>query len=164
MKENYLVQIEDPRFVDTVDLTKMPRVGLQRTPWYSPLANISYCDEFFYFGAHIPEREKLIIDGDDEEGNDCEQSDLVNILLNLGSIPDEVAQKFDFKAGFTKEFVKSMKQYQEDFQKEHEVKWDYMNERTINQYLTWKELQDDKHNDKMQSTRRTKIGLRKNQS
>ena len=33
----------------------------------------------------------------------------------------------------------------EDFQKQHGVKFDYMNERTINQYLAWKRLQDDKH-------------------
>ena len=91
MKDNYLVQIEDPRFVDIVDMTEMPKVGIQRTPWYSVLCNMTYCEEFFYFGADVPEREKLIIDGDDEEGNDTEQSDLVMILLNLGSIPDEVA-------------------------------------------------------------------------
>ena len=38
-----------------------------------------------------------------------------------------------------------MKQYQKDFQKKQGVKWDFMNERTINQYLAWKMLQDDKH-------------------
>ena len=36
-------------------------------------------------------REKLIKDGDDEEGNDCEQSDIVMILLNLACIPDDIA-------------------------------------------------------------------------
>ena len=28
MKDNYLVQIEDPRFVEVVDMTKMPKVGI----------------------------------------------------------------------------------------------------------------------------------------
>jgi hypothetical protein len=48
----------------------------------------------------VDEREKLIKDGDDAEGNDCEQSDIILILLNLSCVPDEVAKKFDFKAGF----------------------------------------------------------------
>ena len=100
MKENYFVEIEDPRTVEILERTKMPANAIQRTPWYNILSNMSYTEDFFYIGAHIDEREKLIKDGDDDVGNDCEQSDIIMILLNLGSIPDEVAQKFDFKPGF----------------------------------------------------------------
>lgn len=50
-----------------------------------------YSDDFYYIGAHVDERDKLIKDGDEEEGNDCEQSDIVMILLNLSCIPDEIA-------------------------------------------------------------------------
>ena len=84
-----------------------------RTPWYQVLSNPVYAEDFYYIGAFIPEREKLIVDGDDEEGNDCEQSDIIMILLNLGSIPDEVAKKFDFKPGFQKEFLQNMQNYRE---------------------------------------------------
>ena len=78
----------------------MPKKAIQGTPWYSILSNPEYSDKFAYFGAHIDEREKLIKDGDDLEENNCEQSDIVMILLNLSAIPDEVARKFNFRMGF----------------------------------------------------------------
>jgi hypothetical protein len=74
----------------------MPKKAIQGTPWYSILSNAEYSDSFAYFGAHIDEREKLIKDGDDDDSNNCEQSDIVMILLNLSAIPDEVAKKFNF--------------------------------------------------------------------
>ena len=64
------------------------------------LCNPEYTEDFYYIGAHISEREKLIKDGDVNELNDHEQSDLIIILLNLGSIPDEVVQQLNFKHGF----------------------------------------------------------------
>ena len=91
MRDNYFVEIEDPRVVEILEgITSQPKKAIQRTPWYSILSNQQYSDAFNYYGAHINEREKLIKDGDDQEGNDCEQSDIVNILLNLGVIPDKV--------------------------------------------------------------------------
>ena len=63
---------------------------------------------FFYFGSYIPDRDALIEDGDSEEGNDCEQSDLVIILLNLGAIPDQIAQAFEFEPGFKTKFIKKV--------------------------------------------------------
>jgi len=54
------------------------------------LSNPAYYDTFAYLGPHIDERDKLIRDGDGD-GN-CEQSDIVNILLNLSAIPDEVVK------------------------------------------------------------------------
>lgn len=82
----------------------MPKRALQRTPWYGILSNQKYSEAFYYFGAHIGEREKLIKDRDYDEGNDCMQSDIVNILLNLGSIPDEVAMRLNFASGFLEGF------------------------------------------------------------
>ena len=109
-----------------------------RTPWYQVLSNPVYAEDFYYIGAFIPEREKLIVDGDEEEGNDCEQSDIIMILLNLGSIPDEVAKKFDFKPGFQKEFLQNMQNYREEFQNKFGVKWGFMDELVIERYLTFK--------------------------
>lgn len=44
---------------------------MQGTPWYQILSNNSYAQKFFYVGAYIEEREKLIEDGfkelDDDE-------------------------------------------------------------------------------------------------
>ena len=99
-KENYGIEIHDPRVVQKLDLTAMPTKVISGTPWYNILSNPDYADAFYYIGANIEDREKLIKDGDDDEGNDCEQSDIVMILLNLACIPDAIAQRFDFKPGF----------------------------------------------------------------
>jgi hypothetical protein len=78
----------------------MPKRRIERTPWYNLLSNPDYAEDFNYIGAYVEEREKLIKDGDANEGNDCEQSDIVLVLLNLGNIPDVVVQSFDFAPGF----------------------------------------------------------------
>jgi hypothetical protein len=38
----------------------------------------------------VPDRDKLIRDDDDDDENDCEQSDLVSIILNMAYIPEEI--------------------------------------------------------------------------
>ena len=70
---------------------RLPEKEICRSPWYNILANPDYRDKFHYFGAFIEDREILIEDGDDEGDNNSEQSDLVILLLNLSTIPDEVA-------------------------------------------------------------------------
>mmetsp|Transcript_10355 Transcript_10355/g.17382 ORF Transcript_10355/g.17382 Transcript_10355/m.17382 type:complete len:107 (-) Transcript_10355:241-561(-) len=106
-------------------MTQMPKKAIQGTPWYNLLSNTNYTDGFFYIGAHIGEREKLINDGDDSQGNNCEQSDLVIVLLNLAAIPDEVVQQFQFKDGFQPEFLAMMKAYKEKFERKYQIKWEY---------------------------------------
>ena len=70
----------------------MPRKAVQGTPYYSILSNPAYYDAFAYIGPHVDERDKLIRDGDGYLEGNCEQSDIVNILLNLSAIPDEVVK------------------------------------------------------------------------
>ena len=48
----------------------------------------------------FPDREDYIEDGDSDEDNDCEQSDLVNIMLNLAYLKDDYAKEVDLKTGF----------------------------------------------------------------
>lgn len=91
LKENYGIEFQDPKVVEILDCTSMPKKAIQGTPWYNILSNPSYADEFYYIGAHVDEREKLIKDEDDGDGNNCEQSDIVIILLNLSAVPDYVA-------------------------------------------------------------------------
>lgn len=50
----------------------------------------------------MPDRNTLIKDDDDDEDNDCEQSDLVSLILNLAYIPEEVMGNFNFVTGFNK--------------------------------------------------------------
>ena len=57
------------------------------------------------------DRKELIVDDDDDEGNDTEQSDLVSIMLNLAYIPESVAEKFHFESGFNKKFLPAMKTF-----------------------------------------------------
>lgn len=38
----------------------------------------------------------MIIDDDDNEGNDAAQSDLVRVALNLAFMPESTAKKFEF--------------------------------------------------------------------
>ena len=53
---------------------------------------------------------KLIVDRDDNEGNDCEQSDMVAILVNLAYVRQNVAGNFRFAPGYSESFVAGMKQ------------------------------------------------------
>mmetsp|Transcript_16102 Transcript_16102/g.25008 ORF Transcript_16102/g.25008 Transcript_16102/m.25008 type:complete len:104 (-) Transcript_16102:183-494(-) len=103
----------------------MPKKSIQGTPWYNILSNPTYSDDFFYIGAHIEEREKLIKDADGDAGNNCEQSDIVMLLLNLAAIPDEVAQLFTFEDGFQVDFLKHMNIYKSQFERKHGIKWEY---------------------------------------
>ena len=49
----------------------------------------------------LPDREDYIIDDDSDEGNDCEQSDVVNIMLNLAYLKQEYAENISFTKGFS---------------------------------------------------------------
>lgn len=60
------------------------------------------------------------------------------ILLNLSAIPDEVAQKFDFQAGFQKVFLKQMKEFRKKFEKKYGIRWEFSNNNSIDRYVTFK--------------------------
>ena len=96
MQENFSINLNDPDTIETLDATTMPKKAIQGTPWYQILSNPKYSNEFYYVGAFVGEREKLIEDGfgeneqfaEEEKQIRCEQSDLIVILLNLAYIPD----------------------------------------------------------------------------
>ena len=44
--------------------------------WYQILANPVYARDFCFIEAYVPNRSDYIVDGDDDETNDCEQSDM----------------------------------------------------------------------------------------
>lgn len=116
LMKNYGFERTDPDTIRVLDATVVPKKAIQGTPWYSILSNNLYSEAFNYTGAWVNEREKLIEDGYPDEyvdGNKksgqmtdqckmlrAEQSDMVNILLNLSYIPDEVVQKINFKPGW----------------------------------------------------------------
>lgn len=67
------------------------------------------------------------------------------MLLNLGSVPDYVAEKFDFRPGFQADFRRRMEEYKAAFAQEHGHAWEFMNARTIERYLAFKEAQDEQY-------------------
>jgi hypothetical protein len=61
---------------------------------YDILANPTYQELFQYMPANIKDREKFIIDHDDDEENDAMQSNQVRLILNLAFLDNERQRKF----------------------------------------------------------------------
>lgn len=76
--------------------------------WYNLLANPLYARAFNYIEVNVASREDLIVDGDDNEDNDCEQSDMIQILLNIAFAPRAVVKDFEFGPGISVTFKKAM--------------------------------------------------------
>lgn len=58
--------------------------------------NHLYMMQFQFVPTFIPNRELMIVDGDDEEGNDSMQSDKVYLALNCAYIPPIVKRQVKF--------------------------------------------------------------------
>ena len=54
------------------------------THTYDILANPMYCEQFQYFSCAIKDREKYIVDDDENENNDMAQSNMIRVALGLG--------------------------------------------------------------------------------
>lgn len=55
------------------------------------MCNPVYVEGFAWLGPHVKDRGLYIKDTDDDPDNNHQQSDVVSVLMNLGSIPDFVA-------------------------------------------------------------------------
>lgn len=108
MKENYGFSFANQKIVERLDDWKVAKQPISGIAWYNLLANPSYVRGFNYIQVDVPQREDLIVDGDDNEGNDCEQSDMVSILLNLAYVNVEVGKNFKFAPGYSKDFKEAM--------------------------------------------------------
>ena len=81
----------------------------------------------------MKDRSDYIVDDDSDEENDCEQSDLVNIMLNLAYVKKEVAQAFSFTPGYSQKLgneiikAKALNDSNVDF-KSYKSKTDWNNE------------------------------------
>ena len=74
---------------------RKPNMRIQGVHTYDILANPNYAQAFCYYSAADDHREDLIVDGDDKEGNDSAQSDLVKLALNLAFIKEETIKKMN---------------------------------------------------------------------
>ena len=113
LHDNYGFQIISKKVAETLDTVGTPKKSIQGVPYYFILANPLYTRDFQYVSCDIPGRDDLIKDDDDDDENDCEQSDLVSILLNMAYIPEEVMVQFKFESGFNKTFKPLMDAYHE---------------------------------------------------
>lgn len=102
--DNYGIKVISKKIASTLDTVGIPKKAITGVPYYAILANPLYSRDFQYVCCDIPDRNELIKDDDDDDENDCEQSDLVSILLNMAYIPEEVISHFSFEAGFYKTF------------------------------------------------------------
>ena len=73
-----------------------PKYHLQGIHTYDILRNPAYAQLFQYYAADLDDRKEYIIDGDDDSSNDCAQSDLVRIILNLAFLTKEDVQNMSF--------------------------------------------------------------------
>jgi hypothetical protein len=69
---------------------------LQGIHTYDILRNPIYTMQFQYFAADLEDRQDFIIDGDTDASNDCAQSDLVRIILNLAFLTPEDVKGMTF--------------------------------------------------------------------
>jgi hypothetical protein len=90
LSDNYGIDIISKKIARTLDTVGTPKKAITGIPYYIVLANPLYYRDFQYICCDVPDRDQLIKDDDDDDENDCEQSDLVSILLNMAYIPEEV--------------------------------------------------------------------------
>jgi hypothetical protein len=100
LRENYgfnMIRVDLER---KLDAWEMPIKPLRGVAWYNPLANPTYSRLFNYIECNLPiPRSDLIQDGDDIEGNDCEQSDIVSLALNMAFAPRKIMKSMIFGPG-----------------------------------------------------------------
>ena len=121
LKNQYDFQIISDEINHILDTTPPPKKAIQGVPYYIILANPLYYRDFQYICCDVPDRDNLIKDDDDDEENDCEQSDMVSIILNLAHIPEYVTEKFKFETGFHKKFKPAMIEFKRDQEKEFKM-------------------------------------------
>ena len=72
LKENYKFTFADNKVVERLDNWQLAKKPIQGVAWYTLLANPAYVRSFSYIQVNVPNRDNLIVDGDSDEGNDCE--------------------------------------------------------------------------------------------
>lgn len=128
MISHYQLEVILPQLVQRLQQVQVPPRQMQGTPWYNIMTNPFYAEMFSYMGPHIKHRENYIKDHDYDQKNNYLQSDVVNIILNLSTIPDEVAKKLDlnyFDSYFNKDFIGYMDDYKESFKQQHNKVWKF---------------------------------------
>merc|ERR1712060_230361 len=102
-EQSYAMKLVSKELTGKLDANGIVVKPCQGIPWYNMLANLDYCQDFAYISTDNEKRAELIVDDDDNEDNDMEQSDLVALILNLGFIEEHIARGIHFGSGMSKE-------------------------------------------------------------
>lgn len=97
----YAMSTVSKELTSRLDANGLVTKPCQGSPWYNILANNEYTQDFAYVPTNNPKRAELIVDDDLDEGNDCEQSDMVALILNLAFVKQDVSRKLRFGAGLS---------------------------------------------------------------
>lgn len=106
------------------------------------MSNPVYVEEFAWLGPHVKDRELFIKDADNDEENNGLQSDVVSVLMNLGSVPDYVASKFIINNDFNIGFMGLMDEYKKDFKTKWNKDWEYSNSKLLDDYIGFKRARE----------------------
>jgi len=115
-QNNYDMDLINDSLSDKLDDVKVAKSPIQGIHWYSILANPCYAEMFSYISINTDNRNTLIVDDDSDEENDCEQSDMVALILNLAFISDAFMKDIEFKAGISTQ-LKGIKMGQQSVKK-----------------------------------------------
>lgn len=102
-KDTYDMDLYEDKLTTKLDDTKPAKAPIQGIHWYTVLANPTYGEYFGYINVNTPSRNDLIVDDDDNEDNDCEQSDMVSLILNLAFISDAFVKDIEFGPGISQQ-------------------------------------------------------------
>ena len=72
LEENYKFRFASSHLIEKMDNVSVPKKPVQGIAWYNLMANPVYVRAFNYIEIDVADRENLIVDGDENEGNDCE--------------------------------------------------------------------------------------------
>jgi hypothetical protein len=107
-RKNLGLKTLDDETLHKLKTSRMGKDHLEGVHSYDILANPLYLDDFQYFSPYIENREKYIIDDDEDEENDMAQSDLVKMVLSLAFMTEERASNFTFDKNAYQAHIKGM--------------------------------------------------------
>jgi len=142
MMSEFGFELVENDLIEKLEHTRWPEKAIQGTPWYSIMSNPVYVEAFAWLGPHVKDRGAYIKDADADGDNNHLQSDVVSVLMNLGSIPDYVASRFIICNDFNIGFMGLMDEYKKDFFEKHGRPWAYSNPKLIDEYVGFKRARE----------------------
>lgn len=136
--EKFGFELSESWLIEKLEDTQWPEKSVQGTPWYAIMCNPAYVEDFAWLGPHVKDRELYIKDMYNDQNLNQQQSDIVSVMMNLGSIPDFVASRIELNRSFTTDFMGHMDTYKRNYENEHSLKWDFSNQALLDRYVVFK--------------------------